>query len=139
MAEEKTLDDLKQSLKDALPSVQSVILNQSAIAMQNLAEVGGEAANLGLAVLQQLSAVGNQVMAGEISDETAELAINNYLESLKLLSLGVAEKAKAEALQTAIKILTELKNIALALIGVAASVGLAEATSFADSLKPKVT
>ena len=130
-----SFDDLKASVQALLPQIQEMALVQAQEAIKNLALASEQVGKQGVQVLQQLTMVMALMAEGKISKETADLAVGNYLEALKLLGAATVNAAGTEAYERGKAMLATLKTVLLAVLEIALKVGLAQAGAFMGGIK----
>jgi hypothetical protein len=113
-----------------LDSLQEILKQETEDLLQKMAGVSSAAVAETKEVLVKMAMLGKDVALRKISPETAELAVKNYVESLRLIEARIEVEAKKETYKKAIKILNKIKTIFLS----ALQLGLEAASGRVDQL-----
>lgn len=126
---------LKEKLENVLPSLQALLIEQAQVGLQYLAQGTGEAVALGTKCLEEANRVGLLLAEGKISKASADLAVQNYLEGMKLAGQSIPTQAASDAYDRGIALVRGVTTILLEVVNVAAGIDIAGIiTAFANGI-----
>lgn len=129
-----TPEELKNSLTNSWNDLKVIVETQVKEALNALGSVSKEASDHGVAAVSEISRVGVLLVEGKIDQESAALAIDNYVQVIKLIGSAEANAVKAQAYKRGLYLLETVKAMVLSLLKMAVDVAIPQAGTLISGL-----